>query len=239
MKVEVTAPSSLDEITLEQYQEFMSLGEMTPEGFESTATTADVLRIFLGLNEDILNKIPYHEAERVQGILLSLFSEDHHHHGAFKLGNTEFGFIPNLDEISFGEHSDVSKYMSDWAEMHKAMAVLYRPITLRKKGKYLIEDYEGSAKYSEQLKKMPLSVVLGAHVFFYDLVKDLLSYIPNYLQEQVKGGHSLVNGVDTTYLIHLLKRTSDDLMQSLENPYTSVINFLPTKKTKQSMKPNA
>ena len=45
----------------------------------------------------------------------------------------EFGFIPKLDNISLGEFVDLDSYMSDWDNMHKAMAVLYRPVTFRKK----------------------------------------------------------------------------------------------------------
>jgi hypothetical protein len=50
--------------------------------------------------------------------------------------------------------------------MHKAMAVLFRPIKKKQGTKYLIEDYEGSHKYSELMKEIPLDVVMGAMVFF-------------------------------------------------------------------------
>jgi hypothetical protein len=50
----------------------------------------------------------------------------------------------------------------------------------------LIEDYGGSAKYSEVMKQAPLSVVLGATVFFYNLTNALLKAIPNYLEEELK-----------------------------------------------------
>jgi hypothetical protein len=70
--------------------------------------------------------------------------------------------------------------------MHKAMAVLFRPIKQKQGSKYLIEEYEGSHKYSERMKNMPLDVVLGAMVFFWNLTSALLNCIPNYLDKEIK-----------------------------------------------------
>ena len=44
--------------------------------------------------------------------------------------------------MTFGEYTDLDSYIGDWDNMHKVMAVLYRPIT--KKGlnnTYEIEKY--------------------------------------------------------------------------------------------------
>ena len=70
--------------------------------------------------------------------------------------------------------------------MHKAMAVLFRPIKQKQRDKYLIEDYEGSHKYSESMKEMPLDVVMGAMVFFYNLTNVLLKSIPSYLEKEAR-----------------------------------------------------
>ena len=49
--------------------------------------------------------------------------------------SVEFGFVPKLDELSFGEFIDLDKYLQDWDSMHKAMAVLFRPVSM------MIPDY--------------------------------------------------------------------------------------------------
>ena len=111
--------------------------------------------------------------------------------------------------------------------MHKAMAVLFRPIKQKQTHKYLIEDYEGSHKYSEVMKDMPLDVVLGSMVFFYNLTSELLNYIPSYLQEQAmkeqtKGVISKGSGEVIQSYTHLLKQTSQDLKKLQNFRYTSV-----------------
>ena len=62
------------------------------------------------------------------------------------------------------------------------MNVLYRPITLEKKNRYLIEDYEGADVYD--LKDVTLDIVFSSIVFFYNLRKELLKHIMNYLAKQ-------------------------------------------------------
>ena len=130
-------------------------------------------------------------------------------------------------DITYGENKDVTSYINEWGNMHKAMAVLFRPIKQKQGHKYLIEEYEGSHKYSEVMKQMPLSVVLGAMVFFYNLTNELLNYIPSYLEkellkEQTIGQISQENGEVIQNYIHLLKETLRDLKKLQSFPFTNV-----------------
>ena len=84
--------------------------------------------------------------------------------------------------IPKGEYVDLDTYLPDWNLIHKAMNVLYRPITLEKKNRYLIEDYEGADVYD--LKEVSLDIVFSSIVFFYNLRKELLKHIMNYLAKQ-------------------------------------------------------
>ena len=109
----------------------------------------------------------------------------------FTLNKKEYGFIPNLDEMTLGEYIDLDNSVSDWQQMHKAMAVLFRPITYKKKQTYLIQEYE--AEGGDELRGMPLDVVLGSLFFFYNLRKELLNTIPSYLKlEMQKKGMTIV-----------------------------------------------
>ena len=92
--------------------------------------------------------------------------------------------MPKLDDMTFGEYVDLDNYLADWQLMHKAMSVLYRPITFKKKNQYLIEDYETADKYN--MKQMTLDVVFGAMVFFWNLRNELQKHILNYLANQTE-----------------------------------------------------
>ena len=90
----------------------------------------------------------------------------------FKLDGIQYGFIPDLDEMSFGEY-DLDTYIGNWKEIEKAMAVLYRPVVLSKGDKYVIEDYQPG---NYDVMNYILSVMFSAVVFFYNLGIDLCSY---------------------------------------------------------------
>ena len=84
--------------------------------------------------------------------------------------------------MSFGEYIDLDTYLGDWQLMNKAMSVLFRPITYKKKEQYLIEDYQSSDKYD--LQNITLDIVFGSLVFFWNLRTELQNHILNYLANQ-------------------------------------------------------
>lgn len=215
MKLEINIPESLDDITLEQYQNYLLIEEPNNE---------DLLSIFLNLNKQGVSKIKDSEVDRMVLLINSLFETNQELQRTFSFRGEEFGFVPNLDNISYGENKDITTYVSDWEQMHKAMAVLYRPIEQKRKGKYTIKEYNGTTEYSEAMKQMPLSVVMGSMVFFYNLTKELLNYIPNYLEEETmrgltKGQISVENGVAIKKSIRSLKATLGELKKLQDFPY--------------------
>jgi len=65
------------------------------------------------------------------------------------------------------------------------MAVMYRPIKKQHKELYSIEKYRGTDKYSEVMRNAPTSAYIGATVFFYNLLNELLSVMPDYINKNL------------------------------------------------------
>jgi hypothetical protein len=214
MKLQITIPTSLSEITLEQYQKFLSIAKDNPDG---EFLQHKMVEIFCGIDLKNAAKISFKDVNEITTNLSNLFNQKYDLKRTFKLGNTEFGFITNLDEITLGEYTDLDKYISDWDKMHNAMAVLYRPITKKLKDKYQIEEYNGSYTYCDAMKFMPLDVALGAVVFFYTLGNELLKSTIHYLEnnkefQNIVNNHNLeVNGVGIHHSMLLLRETLEDL----------------------------
>ena len=218
MQIEVSIPSTLKEVQLKDYQDFLLI---------QNPSNDDLLKCILNINTKELGNIKDKDVDYLINHINKLFDQEHKFIPTFNLNGVAYGFIPNLDDITYGENKDVTSYINEWGNMHKAMAVLFRPIKQKQGHKYLIEEYEGSHKYSEVMKQMPLSVVLGAMVFFYNLTNELLNYIPNYLEkelakEQTIGQISQENGEAIQNYIHLLKETLQDLKKLQDFRYTSV-----------------
>jgi hypothetical protein len=138
----------------------------------------------------------------------------------FTLNGIDYGFIPNLDDISQGEYMDLDNYIVDVANLHRSMAVMFRPIKTKLKDKYIIEPYEGSDVYAEKMLDAPLDVVLASRVFFYHLGRELLKSTLIYLEgnpqiQSILTKHNSENdGAGTHPFMHLLKEMSGDLMKS-------------------------
>ena len=208
MKIKLNIPEKLSEMTLGQYQDWLKVSE----GKElDTFLQQKIIEIFCGITLKEVMQIKASDIDRLVTDISNIFVEEPKFIDRFDYGGKEFGFIPKLDDISFGEYVDLDTYLQDWQLMHKAMAVLFRPITLKRKDKYLIEDYESAEKYD--LKCMPLNVVFGSLVFFYHLRSELLRHILNYLANQTgikvspKLMDSLKNGVGTAPFMDLQKAT--------------------------------
>ena len=101
----------------------------------------------------------------------------------------EYGFHPNLDDITLGEYADLEQFIKVGLEENLAnvMAVLYRPVVEKKNEVYTIEAYgEGFQIRAEQMKKMSAEQVQSALVFFYNLGKILWMTSQSYLMEMQK-----------------------------------------------------
>jgi len=216
MKIELTIPTTLNDIKLAQYQKFLSIAK---DNEESEFLQQKMVQLFCGIDLKDVAQIRYKDVAEITANINSLFTKENAFIQRFKMGGVEFGFIPNLDEMSTGEYMDLDNYITDWDTMHNAMAVLYRPITNKLGNKYQIEEYKGSITYADVMRHAPLDVVLGAMVFFYTLGNDLLKSTINYLEtnqevQNILTKHNLENvgdGIQVSML--LLKETLEDLMK--------------------------
>jgi hypothetical protein len=188
MKVEIEIPSSLKGIKLKQYQDYLRLLKEVKDPKKQQLKAVEIL---CGFTEEATSKIRFNDISKIIDELNELFNQEVDLIRTFKLGGVEFGFIPNLEEITLGEYVDLDSYLGDWDIIHKAMAVLYRPIKVkkrswfnRKEDQYIIEPYTGTKEYAELMKHMPLEVALGAYFFFVILRAELLKNTENYLVQQ-------------------------------------------------------
>jgi hypothetical protein len=178
MKRSITIPQTLNDITLKQWMEYVTLEDPSDERLVS---------LFCNVNGKELLELPNRVyAKAVEGLstLIQSIGNKQNLVTRFTLGGVNYGMIPNLDDITYGENKDLLAMIGDWKNMDKAMAVLFRPITKNSLKTYEIEEYKGvdNAIY---LQHMPLDIVFAAQLFFYTLTKELLHSIPNYLEREI------------------------------------------------------
>jgi hypothetical protein len=233
-RIDLTIPFSLGQITLGQYQDYLKILEKWDKEDE-TYLKLKILQIFCKMSASDVQKIKLSDFDDTIQHINDLFDTTTDKLiNRFKMVGSdgeggertvEFGFIPKLDDISFGEYIDLESYIGKWESMHKAMAVLFRPVAKESRGFYLIEDYGGSSKYSEAMKDMPVDVALSATVFFYRLGIKLQTYTLDYLAketlkeeaQQASKPTSRLSGAGISQYIRSLKEMSEELMK-LQKP---------------------
>jgi hypothetical protein len=104
-----------------------------------------------------------------------------------QINGVEYGFEPNLSQMSYGAYVDISKYETieaneTWAEI---LSILYRPV-VKKQGKlYEIQKYSANLD-KEKFLNIPMDIVWGSIFFFVTLQRDLLKSIQNSLMQSTE-----------------------------------------------------
>jgi len=213
MKVDLIVPNSLNEVTLGQYQEYLKLKDLT-----ETQLSFKMIEIFCGVKAEHVRLLKASDVTDIVNIMSAMFESKPSLVHTFKMDGVEYGFIPNLDEMSFGEYIDLDTSIGDWDNMNKAMGVLYRPIEMRKGNRYTIKEYD--AGDTEHLKDMPLDAVISSILFFYHLGNELCQTMMNSLEQTEETLlqeylNSEQNGVGTQAFMLSLNQILDDLKISL------------------------
>ena len=187
MQIEIEVPSNLSEITLSQYARYLNLVEANEDVEHiDKFISLKMLEIFCDVPYKSAMKLKISDVNRVVDHILKLLNQKPELVQSFTIGDTEFGFIPKLDDMSFGEYIDLDQFLGNWQDMYKAMAVLYRPIDKRIGKFYKIKEYSGDS-YWDAMQLTPLDAVFSSTLFFYHLGIDLSKLMTNSLVEDQKG----------------------------------------------------
>jgi hypothetical protein len=178
--------NSWDDVTLDKWAKLIDSKSKskTKEALDTISLLSDIPRKLvkeLSINDvsNILNRVAALQnkaSSRLKRII--------------KVDDVEYGFHPDLSEITLGEYADIETYIQNGMEKNlaKLMSVLYRPV-LEKNGKYYsIEAYNGSEvrMRAEKFKKMKAADVNSSLVFFWTLGNELSTILPLYLMERME-----------------------------------------------------
>jgi len=169
MKIEV--PQDINDITVGEYIKF---SEINKEGTDDEFLIHKTINIFCGVDmKDVMN-MDYEDAEIVSSDIFHALSSDCKFTDKFTMHGVEYGFITSLEGLTLGEYIDLETYLKNEKDLHKAAAVMYRPITKKYRDLYEIEPYSSSIKNQELMKQAPVGIISQAVVFFYNIAKELL-----------------------------------------------------------------
>ena len=215
MPIKINIPSSLNEITLRQYKQFLDIQK---ENKDDRFLNAKMIQVFCKVNLEQVMLLKLSDSESIVKIISDMFEQKPALVKKFKIGKTEYGFHPELDAMTLGEYIDLDTFISDWDNMEKAMNVLYRPVLVSVKERYSIEDY--NIDTASDMLDMPMDAVMSAVFFLWNLGIELSTVMTNSLDNQetellTQYLNSQKNGVGINQFLDSLKGTLDDLKISL------------------------
>jgi len=181
MKLQI--PTNINDITVSEYLKFI---EVNKEDADEEFLVHKTVSIFCDIPmKDVLN-IDAKEAQDIALEIYAVLNQNAKFVDRFELNGIEYGFIPNLEDLSLGEYIDLETYLKDQKNLHKVASVMYRPITKEYKDLYDIENYSASLKSQNDMKQAPIGIISQAVVFFYNIVNELLRDFQLYSKSQLK-----------------------------------------------------
>lgn len=174
--ITVNIPTSISEITLRQFQKLSLLSEEKDEDVKTLAYCS----IIYGMTSEIVKRTPKAVLNQLVKAVDEILQQGPPFINRFTLHGQEYGFIPDLDRMTAGEWADMETCGFEPENLHKLMAILYRPVIEAKGEKYLIMPYTGEED-ADNFKDAPASIILGALLFFSRIVNDCMSCIPNLI----------------------------------------------------------
>ena len=212
MKVKVTIPTSLKDIKLSQYQRFV---KAVKDSEDEVFIGKQIVSIFCNIPEHLVDKVERKMYNKIVNDVSQVLQQDSQVITKFKLDGKFYGLIPSIDSMTVGEQADLDALYNDYEKRDKVMAILYRPITVQSRGKYLIAEYTGN----EEPLDVTMDIVKGADVFFCNILNDCISYIKNCIEKEVMQTKKLQilekSGVGTVQFMESLKETFSILKQQL------------------------
>ena len=175
---------SWNDVTLDKWVKLISKRDKT-----KTQDALDTISVLSDIPKKLINELAIGDVAILLKRIAELQAkEDTKLKKIIKVDGIEYGFHPNLEEISLGEYADIETYLKNGVEnnLTKLMAVLYRPITEIDGKDYSIEAYgkSDSRMRAKKFQKMKARDVNSSLVFFWTFVKELSTILPSYLMEQ-------------------------------------------------------
>lgn len=222
--MKINIPENLNEITIKQFFDFKKCCDTNQD---DQYLRLAMVSIFCDVSVEDIKKISSKDFIDISNQLTNVLKETPTHIERFIINGVEFGFIPNLENITAGEYIELDTLFKDEETYLEQMAVMYRPVVSKHKNLYRIEPFESTEKHKDIMIAAPISAYLGSKVFFCNLLNELLESFQLFL---IMGGKEVTdlgevlakNGVGINQFIQSLEEVSMNLKKQLN------LTFIPS-----------
>ena len=155
-------------LTIQQYQRLKS----NEQKYQNSSV--ETLSLYTDIPVNQLKDLPLEQVNFVQEYITSQITNNSMKdelHNIFTHNGIEYGLENDWTKLAWGGWVDLEVFASDKIEdnIHYIMAVLYRPVIDKKKGKYTIKPYKADdiEDRANEFLTLPVNYWFGASVFFF------------------------------------------------------------------------
>lgn len=190
-EIEIKVPTGWSAVNLTTYLKLQKDLEVYKD--EEGAVNAVLFHHLCGLPVELISKLDIDTYSKIKTDLAGFMnSTEHELQRIITIDGIEYGFEPNLSQMSYGAYVDISKYETlniddKWSDI---MSILYRPV-VKKQGKlYDIQSYTGNID-GEKFTHLGMDIHFGTLFFFKSLLEDLLKDIQKSLMQSPEIPHNI------------------------------------------------
>jgi hypothetical protein len=182
-------------LTIQQYQRLKS----NEEKYQNSSV--ETLSLYTDIPVNQLKDLPLEQVNFVQEYITSQITTNSMKdelHNIFTHNGVEYGLENDWTKLAWGGWVDLEVFASDKVEqnIHYLMAVLYRPVIDKKKGKYTIKPYKADdiEDRANEFLTLPVNYWFGASVFFFIIGNLYISSLESSLTMKNKINQMMMKG---------------------------------------------
>ena len=184
-EITLKIPDKWQDITIATYQKYVKIQEA--KGSEKNKVLKS-LALLCDTTTAVVKKMAYKDLLEIMAIIKKMVDTEpdkQEFRKRFVFNKEEYGFVPNLSNITTGEYIDLETYCKEPIEnLHIIMSILYRKITFKRNERYAIENYNPDEFKEELFKDCPMDIALNSLGFFLTLGSVLAMTSVRYLKAQ-------------------------------------------------------
>jgi len=184
-EITLKIPDKWQDITISTYQKYVKIQES--KGSEKNKVLKS-LALLCDTTTAVVKKMAYKDLLEIMAIIKKMVDTEpdkQQFRKVFMFNKEEYGFVPNLSNITTGEYIDLETYCKEPIEnLHIIMSILYRKITFKRNERYAIENYNPDEFKEELFKDCPMDIALNSLGFFLTLGSVLAMTSVRYLKAQ-------------------------------------------------------
>ena len=184
-EITLKIPDKWSDITIATYQKYVKIQEA--KGSEKNKVLKS-LALLCDTTTAVVKKMAYKDLLEIMAIIKKMVDTEpdkQEFRKRFVFNKEEYGFVPNLSNITTGEYIDLETYCKEPIEnLHIIMSILYRKITFKRNERYAIENYNPDEFKEELFKDCPMDIALNSLGFFLTLGSVLAMTSVRYLKAQ-------------------------------------------------------